>query len=89
MPEPKISNPYWRANLKLVAGLLVFWALFSFVLPILFVESLNKIQIAGFPLGFWMAQQGSIVVFIVLVLVYAVAMNRIDAKYDTPDSEDD
>ena len=83
--DPK--KRYWRANLKVVFGLMTIWLLFSCILPILLVERLNEFHIAGFPLGFWFAQQGSIFVFIVLVFAYATIMKKIDAKYDEPDDE--
>ena len=72
---------HWRANLRVVAILLAIWFGVSFGLGILFVEPLNRVWIAGFPLGFWFSQQGSIYVFIVLILVYAIWMDRVDARY--------
>jgi putative solute:sodium symporter small subunit len=72
---------YWRANLRLLAILLAIWFGVSFGLGILWVEQLNQIQIAGFPLGFWFAQQGSIYVFIALIWVYAYQMDRIDRDH--------
>jgi len=74
---------YWRTNMKLVGLLLVVWFLVSYGAGILFVEPLNEIQLGGFPLGFWFAQQGSIVVFIGLILVYCLKMDRIDAAFGT------
>ena len=73
---------YWRKNLRLLAWLLAVWFLCSFGLGILFVEPLNRVHVGGFPLGFWFAQQGSIYIFIVLILVYARRMDRADAEYD-------
>ncbi len=49
---------------------------------IILVDELNKIKLGGFKLGFWFAQQGSIYVFIILILVYVVLMNRLDKKYN-------
>ena len=72
---------YWRANLRVMALLLVVWFVVPFGLGIVFVEPLNSIQLGGFPLGFWFAQQGSIYVFIVLVLVYALWMRRLDRDH--------
>lgn len=74
-------NSYWRANLRLMAMLLAVWFVVPFGLGIVFVEPLNEFHLGGFPLGFWFAQQGSIYVFIVLVLVYAVLMQRLDEKH--------
>ncbi len=76
------GRAYWRANLKLLAVLLVVWFTVSYGFGVLFVEQLNRIRFFGFPFGFWWAQQGSIYVFIVLIFVYAAAMRRLDRKYD-------
>ena len=72
---------HWRANLRIVGLLLVIWFATSFGLGILLVEPLNAFSLGGFPLGFWFAQQGSIYVFIVLILVYALWMDRVDARF--------
>ena len=72
---------YWRANLRAMALLLIVWFVVPFGLGIVFVEPLNAIHLGGFPLGFWFAQQGSIYVFIVLVLVYALWMRRLDRDH--------
>lgn len=79
--DAKRHRQYWRANLRVVAILLSIWFAVPYGLGIVFVEPLNRIHIGGFPLGFWFAQQGSIYVFFVLVLVYAVWMRRIDREY--------
>ncbi|MFT7668761.1 MAG: putative solute:sodium symporter small subunit [Planctomycetota bacterium] len=75
---------YWRQNLIYLGVLLSIWAFVSFGCGILFVDYLNRFQLpgTGFPLGFWFAQQGSIYVFVVLILVYVQLMNRLDRKYD-------
>lgn len=72
---------YWRTNLKLMAVLLTIWFIVSFVLGILLVEPLNNIVILGFPLGFWFAQQGSLMTFVVLIGVYVWRMDRLDDEY--------
>jgi len=77
---------YWRRNLRLVGTLMTIWFLTSFGLGIALVEPLNTIRIAGFPLGFWIAQQGSILVFVVLVFVYARRMDRLE-QADTDGEE--
>ena len=48
---------------------------------VLFADWLNAFRIGGFPVGFWFAQQGSIAVFVVLILAYAVLLNRLDNKH--------
>lgn len=63
--------------------MLVIWASVAFGCSILFADYLNQFNLpfTGFPLGFWFAQQGSIVVFVLCILVYCLAMNRLDAKH--------
>ena len=79
------SRLYWAANKKLIVQLLSVWAFVAFGCSILFVETLNKIQFFGVPFGFWMAQQGSIYVFIILIVVYAKRMDTIDHKFHKDD----
>lgn len=78
------ASAYWRANLKILALLLAIWAFCGFFLSIVFVDRLNEIKLGGFPLGFWFAQQGSIYVFILLILVYVVLMERLDKHFRKP-----
>jgi putative solute:sodium symporter small subunit len=79
MTDPRLRSQYWRANLRVLALLLTVWFVASYVLGILLVEQLNQFHLGGFPLGFWMAQQGSIYVFVLLILAYAWWMGRVDA----------
>lgn len=76
------NNTYWKKNIQYISILLSFWFIVSFGCGILFVEQLNTIQIGGFKLGFWFAQQGSIYVFTILIFVYIKLMNKLDAKYN-------
>ncbi|MEZ5093277.1 DUF4212 domain-containing protein [Nocardioides sp.] len=78
---------YWRRNLRLMASLLTVWALVSFGAGILFVEQLNKVSFMGFPLGFWFAQQGSIIVFVILIAIYVWRMDKLDAEYGIDEYE--
>jgi putative solute:sodium symporter small subunit len=73
---------YWRANTTLIRNLLIVWALVSLVFSILLVQPLNTIRFFGVPFGFWMAQQGSILVFVVLIFIYAFQMDKLDQKYN-------
>jgi len=76
---------YWRANLKVVVILLAIWFVVAYVLSIFFVESMNQIAVGQLGLGFWMAQQGSIFVFVLLVLIYAWLMDSLDRRYNVND----
>jgi len=90
MAERRDPRAYWRANLRILAVLLGVWALAGFGLGIVGVPWLNAIRVAGFPLGFWFAQQGSIVVFVVLILVYALWMDRLERRTaGAPDPDPD
>ncbi len=81
------TSLYWKANLKLMGILLSIWALVSFGFGIFLRPFLDKFSIGGAPLGFWFAQQGSIIVFVILIFVYTHLMKKLDAKYDAPDQE--
>ena len=81
-PRPaRDTAGYWRANRRLIALLLFIWAAVSYGCGIVLAPWLNQFSIGDLPLGFWFAQQGSIYVFVVLIFVYAVAMDRLDRKY--------
>ena len=83
MPEDRSdsrASAYWRTNLRILTILLSVWAVAGFGLGIIAVPWLNAIHVAGFPLGFWFAQQGSIVIFVILILVYAVWMDRVEER---------
>ncbi|MEO1429083.1 MAG: DUF4212 domain-containing protein [Cyanobacteria bacterium J06633_8] len=73
---------YWRKNVALIRNLLIVWATVSLVFSILLVEPLNAIRFFGVPFGFWMAQQGSILVFVVLIFIYAVQMDKLDREHN-------
>lgn len=61
--------------------LLIIWAIAGLGCGILFADALNAFKIGGIPLGFWFAQQGSIIVFVILILVYCILLNRLDRKH--------
>nr|WP_246222596.1 DUF4212 domain-containing protein [Phytoactinopolyspora limicola] len=88
-PSDDWRREYWRRNLRLMAVLLVIWFAVSFGCGILFVEQLNEITFFDYPLGFWFAQQGSIYTFVVLILVYALRMDRLDRQFGVSETDDD
>lgn len=73
---------YWRRNLRLTAILLTIWFLVGYVLSILLAPWLNTFSFLGGPFGFWMAQNGAIYVFVLLILVYCLGMNKLDEEYE-------
>lgn len=76
------KQKYWKQNLRYLFWLLIIWFTVSFGAGILFADYLNNYRLAGYPLGFWFAQQGAIFVFVILIFVYVFLMNRLDKKYD-------
>jgi putative solute:sodium symporter small subunit len=81
-------NGYWRSTLRLILVLLGIWALVSIGAGILFVRPLNLLSVGRLPAGFWMAQQGSILVFVALIFIFARRMDTLDHRYGK-DREDD
>lgn len=76
---------YWRENVKLLCILLSVWFAVSFGAGVLFVDTLNAVRIGGFKLGFWFAQQGSIIVFVILIFVYAARMSALEKRLGVGD----
>ncbi len=72
---------YWQANVRLMIFCLVIWFAVSFGCGILLFDALNTIQLGGYKLGFWFAQQGSIYTFLFLIFFYAARMNSLDRKH--------
>ncbi|MEO1293968.1 MAG: DUF4212 domain-containing protein [Pseudomonadota bacterium] len=81
MADGENKNEYWSANLRIVAVCLVIWALVSFGFGIVLRPMLSGIEVGGTDLGFWFAQQGSILVFLGLIFFYAWRMNALDREH--------
>ena len=81
MSDKQASNAYWRANERIIWICMAIWALVSYGFGILLRPMVSGIKVGGSDLGFWFAQQGSILVFIVLIFVYAAWMNRLDREH--------
>jgi putative solute:sodium symporter small subunit len=82
LPSEQAKRDYWRANLRWLAILLGIWAFVSFGCGVLFADFLDRYKLPGtnLNLGFWFAQQGSIYCFVLLLVVYARVMNRLDRE---------
>jgi putative solute:sodium symporter small subunit len=81
MADTSSANAYWAANKRIIYISLAIWALCSFGLGIVFRPLLAGISIGGTDLGFWFAQQGSIIIFILLIFNYARYMNTLDREH--------
>ena len=82
------AKVYWKKNIRIVLSLLAVWFFVSFGMGILLVDVLDNFRIFGFKLGFWMAQQGSIFCFVILIFVYVYRMNKLDHQYDMDEDQD-
>jgi putative solute:sodium symporter small subunit len=71
---------YWRKNLTITAILLFIWFVVTYV-SAFFAPQLNQFKFLGFPLGFYIAAQGALVVYVIIIFVYATYMNRLDREY--------
>lgn len=76
------ASAYWKRNLALMVKLLVIWFVVSFGCGIILVDLLNQVQIGGYKLGFWFAQQGSIYVFVGLIFYYTKKMGDLDREFN-------
>ena len=83
------AKAYWKDNIRLVLTLLSVWFVVSYGMGILFADELDHIRFFGFRLGFWMAQQGAIFCFVILIFVYVFKMNKLDRKYGVDEDKDD
>jgi len=78
----ELAKAYWRDNISLVLKLLAVWFIVSYGFGIILVDWLNQFTFFGFKLGFWFAQQGSIITFVILIFVYVKRMTALDNKYE-------
>jgi putative solute:sodium symporter small subunit len=86
--EPKIDRvTYWRTQIRRTLILLGVWFVVGYVMSIFLAEPLNAFTFGGIPFGFWMAQQGSIFVFISLILIYAITAGQLDREAGVEESD--
>ena len=78
---------YWKRNISLTLSLLAVWFVVGYIISIVLAPWLNNFTFLGAPLGYWMAQNGAIYVFIILILIYAVRMNRLDEEFGVEEQE--
>ncbi len=75
------KKSYWRYNITLTTVLLIIWFVVTYLVSGLWAASLNQFSFLGFPLGYYMAAQGSLAIFVIEIAVYAYLMNKLDLKY--------
>jgi putative solute:sodium symporter small subunit len=78
---PEQREAYWKYNIRLTTILLVIWFVVTYLLGGIFAGELNKITVLGFPLGYYIAAQGALIVFVIEIAVYARLMNKKDLEY--------
>ena len=79
---------YWRKNLVITAILMVIWFFATFVEG-WYARELNSVTFLGFPLGFYMSAQGSLIIYVVIIWIYQRYMNALDRVYDVHEGEDE
>lgn len=77
---------YWRKNLVITASLLSIWFVVTFV-EAWFARELNTVTFLGFPLGFYMSAQGSLIIYVALIGIYALLMRRLDLEYNVDEGD--
>jgi putative solute:sodium symporter small subunit len=75
------KQAYWRYNIRLTTVLLIIWFVTAYIISGLLAGWLNRFIFLGFPLGYYMAAQGSLAIFVIEIAVYARLMNRKDREY--------
>ena len=77
---------YWRRNMKMTAVLLVIWFVVTYVVGF-YARELNELVIFGFPFGFYMGAQGSLIIYVIMIFYYAIRMNKLDIEYGVAEGE--
>ncbi|WP_242395119.1 DUF4212 domain-containing protein [Anaeromyxobacter oryzisoli] len=79
--DPVRQTAYWHGTLRVVALVLAAWFAVSCVAAILLADQLDRVRVGGFPLGFWVGQQGAEIAFVLLVAGYVAATNALDRRH--------
>ena len=88
MQLTKKHEEYWHKNLVITGILLVIWFIATFVEG-WYARELNTMSFFGFPLGFYMSAQGSLIIYVVLIWIYQKYMNGLDREYNVHEGEDE
>lgn len=81
-PDKNVLKRYWKENIRYVLILLSVWFTVSYGFGLILSNTLNQLKIGGFKLGFWFAQQGSIITFVLIIFAYVAIMNHLDKKFN-------
>lgn len=79
-------HEYWRKNLRVTAILMAIWFVVTYVVGF-YARELGQITFIGFPVGFYMGAQGSLIIYVVMIFYYAWYMNKLDKEYDVAEGE--
>ena len=80
IPQPAAArSKFWQHTRRLTLGLLGVWLAVNLVVP-WFARDLNALRVWGFPLGYWLAAEGALLVYLLIIVVYAVAMDRLEVE---------
>lgn len=74
------ARRFWRSTLRLTAGLLLAWLALNLAVP-WFARELNAVQVFGFPLGYWLAAEGMLLLYLLIIVVYVLVMDRLEGRY--------
>ena len=85
MQLTEIQEQYWQKNLNVTAKLMGVWFVFTFVVTF-FARDLN-FNFFGWPFSFWMASQGSLIIYVLIIWYYASYMNKIDQEHGVAEEE--
>jgi putative solute:sodium symporter small subunit len=81
------KQAYWSYNVRLTTALLIIWFVTTYIISGLLAGWLNQFTFLGFPLGYYMAAQGSLAIFVIEIAVYAYLMNKKDREYGIIEEE--
>jgi putative solute:sodium symporter small subunit len=81
------KQAYWRYNVRLTTVLLIIWFVTAYIISGLLAGWFNQFTFLGFPFGYYMAAQGSLVIFVIEIAIYAYLMNKRDREYGLVEEE--
>jgi putative solute:sodium symporter small subunit len=86
MQLTELHRSYWQKNLRITAVLLTIWFVATFVMAF-FARELATINFFGWPLSFYMAAQGSLIIYVCIIGYYAIYMRKLDLEHGVDEGE--